>query len=59
MIAMLQKHTIIHIMDSCDKILFNREDANIIHLILESSSEDQVNRCYRAYLNEIARQCRI
>ena len=59
MIAMLQKNTIIHIMDSCDKILFNREDANIIHLILESSSEDQANRCYRAYLNEIARQCRI
>jgi len=59
MIAMLQKNTIIHIMDSCDKILFDREDANIIHLILESSSEHQVNRCYRAYLKEIARQCRI
>jgi hypothetical protein len=56
---MLQKNTIIHIMDSCDKILFDREDANIIHLILESSSEHQVNRCYRAYLKEIARQCRI
>jgi hypothetical protein len=55
---MLEKNTIIHFMDSCNKILFDREDAKIIHFILERSSEKQANRCYKAFLNEIARQCR-
>jgi hypothetical protein len=56
---MLRKNTIIHIMDACDRILFNREDADTIHFILESSSEVQANRCYCAYLHEIVRQCRV
>jgi hypothetical protein len=55
---MLDKNTIIHIMDACDRILFNGEDARTIHFMLETSSETQVNRCYRAYLTEIVRQCR-
>lgn len=55
---MLDKSTIIHIMDSCDRILFNREDADTIHFMLETSSPAQVNRCYNAYLYEILRQCR-
>ncbi len=54
---MLGKNTIIHIMDSCDKILFDRDDAQIIHFILETASERQANRCYSAFLSEIARQC--
>jgi len=56
---MLRKNTIIHIIDSCDRILFDREDANIIHFMLADASERQANRCYRAYLKEIARQCGI
>jgi hypothetical protein len=55
---MLDKKTIIHILDACDSILFNGEDASTIHFMLENSSEAQVNRCYRAYLSEIVRQCR-
>jgi hypothetical protein len=56
-IHMLRKNTVIHILDACDRILFNREDANDIHTMLEVSSEMQVNRCYQAYLKEIIRQC--
>jgi len=56
---MLRKNTVIHILDACDRILFNKEDANDIHAMLEFSSETQVNRCYKAYLNEILRQCRL
>lgn len=56
--AMLEKNTIIHILDSCDRILFDREDADTIHIMLESSSPSQVYRCYGAYLAEILRQCR-
>ncbi len=55
---MLRKRTIIHILDACDRILFNREDADDIRLMLENSSELQLNRCYQAYLAEIKRQCR-
>jgi hypothetical protein len=55
---MLEKNTIIHIIDSCDRILFDREDADTIHFMLVSSSSAQVNRCYNAYLSEILRQCR-
>lgn len=58
-VAMLKKNTVIHIMDASDRILFNREDAEDIHLILENSPEDAVNRCYAAYLREIVRQCRM
>ena len=58
-ITMLRKNTVIHILDACDRILFNKEDANDIHAMLEFSSETQVNRCYKAYLNEILRQCRL
>ncbi len=54
---MLEKNTIIHILDSCDRILFEREDADTIHFMLECSSPVQVNRCYCAYLHEILRQC--
>ena len=56
---MLRKNTVIHIMDACDRILFNFEDANDIRTMLEISSETQVNRCYQAYLEEIVRQCRL
>jgi hypothetical protein len=56
---MLRKNTVIHILDACDRILFNFEDANDIHTMLEDSSETQVNRCYHAYLKEIVRQCRV
>ncbi len=55
---MLRKNTVIHIMDACDRILFSRDDADDIHFILEHVSEEQANRCYQAYLSEIARQCR-
>lgn len=55
---MLEKNTIIHILDSCDRILFDREDADTIHIMLENSSPSQVYRCYGAYLSEILRQCR-
>lgn len=55
---MLKKSTVIHIMDASDRILFTRDDANDIHAILAGSSEEQVNRCYSAYLKEIVRQCR-
>ncbi len=57
-VAMLRKSTVIHIMDASDRILFTRDDANDIHAILAGSSEEQVNRCYSAYLKEIVRQCR-
>jgi len=56
---MLRKNTVIHILDACDRILFNMEDASDIHTMLEISSETQVNRCYHAYLKEIVRQCRV
>ncbi|MBN1498113.1 MAG: hypothetical protein JXA07_15175 [Spirochaetes bacterium] len=56
---MLRKSTVIHIMDASDRILFNREDADDIHAILEGSSLEQVNRCYASYLKEIVRQCRV
>ena len=56
---MLRKNTVIHILDACDRILFNREDADDIQMMLEHSSETQVNRCYQAYLKEIVRQCRV
>lgn len=56
---MLRKKTVINILDACDRILFNREDANDIHAMLEISSERQVNRCYQAYLKEIMRQCKL
>ena len=55
---MLDKSTIMHIMDSCDRILFDREDADTIHFMLETSTSEQVNRCYHAYMREILRQCR-
>jgi hypothetical protein len=55
---MLDKSTVIHIMDSCDRILFEREDADTIRFMLETSTREQVNRCYCAYLREILRQCR-
>jgi hypothetical protein len=58
-INMLRKNTVIHILDACDRILFNMEDASDIHTMLEISSETQVNRCYHAYLKEIVRQCRV
>jgi len=58
-ITMLRKNTVIHILDACDRILFNKEDASDIHAMLEISSERQVNRCYQAYLKEIVRQCRV
>jgi len=56
---MLRKKTVINIMDACDKILFSSDDANDIHVILEHLSEEQVNRCYQAYMTEIVRQCRM
>ncbi|HNW28655.1 MAG TPA: hypothetical protein PKN50_09270 [Spirochaetota bacterium] len=55
---MLRKNTVIHILDACDRILFSRDDADDIRFILEHVSEEQANRCYRAYLTEIVRQCR-
>jgi hypothetical protein len=58
-VVMLKKNTVIHIMDASDRILFNREDANDIHAILDASTEEQVNRCYLAYLKEIVRQCHV
>ena len=54
---MLRKYTVIHILDACDRILFSRDDAHDIHCILEDLTEEQANRCYRAYLTEIVRQC--
>jgi hypothetical protein len=57
-VAMLRKNTVIHILDACDRILFSRDDADDIRFILEHVSEEQANRCYRAYLTEIVRQCR-
>ena len=55
---MLRKRTILHILDACDRILFDREDADDIRLMLEGASDQQLNRCYQAYLHEIKRQCR-
>jgi hypothetical protein len=55
---MLKKDTIIHIMDASDKILFNKDDAEMIHFILNQATEADVNRCYQAYLKELLRQCR-
>jgi len=56
-LVMLRKSTAIHILDACDLLLFEREDAWDIHVILENSSEFQVNRCYRNFIGEIIRQC--
>lgn len=55
---MLRKNTVIHILDACDRLLFDRDDADDIRFILEHCSEEQANRCYRAYVKEIVRQCR-
>lgn len=56
---MLKKHTIMHILDACDRLLFDREDAEDIRMMLAGASELQLNRCYQAYIEEIKRQCRI
>lgn len=54
---MLKRTTIIHILDACDRILFSPEDAEDIRLMLEGATDNQILRCYRAYLGEIIRQC--
>ena len=54
---MLRKKTVIHIMNASARILFNNEDAEIVRFMLEGASENQANRCYRAFIGEILRQC--
>ncbi len=56
---MLRKRTVIHIMGSSTRILFNVEDAHIIRFMLEGATEIQANRCYRAFIGEILRQCSV
>ncbi|MBN2077702.1 MAG: hypothetical protein JW838_01970 [Spirochaetes bacterium] len=54
---MLRKNTVIHIMSASSRILFNIEDAEIIRFMLDGATETQANRCYRAFICEILRQC--
>ncbi|MCP4130662.1 MAG: hypothetical protein GY754_06740 [bacterium] len=55
---MLKKSSAIHILDACDNILFDKEDAREIRLMLNHLNEYEVNRCYCSYMIEIARQCK-
>ena len=54
---MLRKTTVVHIMSSSARLLFNVEDAEIVRFMLDGATESQANRCYRAFIREILRQC--
>lgn len=54
---MLRKRTVIHIMNASSRILFSFEDAEAIRFMLDGATETQADRCYRAFIRELLRQC--